>query len=98
MPVLAGKLGGEKIRHEVARKFRADDTRPEHQDVHVVVLDSLVSGVSVVAHRCPDAAHLVRRYARAYAAAADEKPAVGPAGADNVADRFGVVRVIVTGV
>jgi len=54
MPRFAGEGGPEKRRDDVLRQGGADDTRPDADHVHVVVLDRLMRCVRVVAHRRPD--------------------------------------------
>lgn len=46
-------------------RFRTNDTCSDAEDIHVIVLDALASGVSVVAKTSPDAGKLVRRHANA---------------------------------
>ncbi len=46
-------------------RLRANDTCSDAEDIHVVVLDALASGVSVVAQTSPDSGKLVRRHAHA---------------------------------
>jgi hypothetical protein len=46
-------------------RFRPNDTCSDAEDIHVIVLDALASGVSVVAKTSPDAGKLVRRHANA---------------------------------
>lgn len=47
------------------RRFGADDPCSDAEDIHVIVLDALASGVSVVAKTSSDSGKLVRRHANA---------------------------------
>jgi hypothetical protein len=55
----------EKRPNDFERGFRADDSCTDAEDVHVVVLDALASGVGVMAEASPDSGKLVRRHAHA---------------------------------
>ncbi len=46
-------------------RFRPNDTCSDAEDIHVIVLDALASGVSVVAKTSSDTGKLVRRHANA---------------------------------
>ena len=72
----------------------ADDARAEDEDVHVVVFDALVGGVSVMAHAGADAGNFVGGDADADAGAADEDAALGVAVLDGEADFFGKVGIV----
>src|SRR5262249_8134542 len=60
-------------------------------DVHVVVLDSLVRGVDVVADRGADPRHFAGGDRRADAGAADEHAALGASVEDRLAELVGLV-------
>src|SRR4029077_10137499 len=67
----------EKRAYEVGGETRPHDLRAEAEDVHVVVLDSLVRGVGVVTDRRTNAGDLARGDRGADAGAADENAALG---------------------
>src|SRR5213078_4659921 len=67
MQVGANEIDGERW---------ADDLGAEAEHVHVVVLDTLVGGVNVVADRSSDARHLADGDRGADAGAADENAAL----------------------
>ena len=46
---VARKPCQKKTPHQIASKLDSDNPRPEHEDVHIVVFDSLASRVCVVA-------------------------------------------------
>jgi len=96
--LLTGKLGRYEGRYDLSRQLIPHDSRPEAQDVHVVVLHALVSRVRVVAHCRPDSPHLVCRDRRPNATAADEHAAVGAARRHEIGQRFGIVGVVVGGI
>ena len=79
---------------DLAGERGADDARAEAQHVHVVVLDRLMRGVGVVAHRRANAGELVRGNRDAGAAAADDDAALGLPVAQGVGDRFGGIGII----
>ena len=73
---------------------RADDARAEAQHVHVVVLDRLMRGVGVVAHRGANPGKLARGNRDAGAAATDDDPALGLPVAEGHGDRFGGIGIV----
>ncbi len=84
----------QKRAHEVGGEARPDDLRAETEDVHVVVLDSLVGGVDVVADGCPNPGDLARGNRRADAGAADEHAALGLAVLDRGAELGGLDGIV----
>src|SRR5438128_11088217 len=73
----AESRAGEGAR-QLARQLDAHDSRAEAEHVHVVMLDTLVGRVMVMAEPRADAAVLVGGDGGAHAAAADENAALGP--------------------
>jgi hypothetical protein len=65
MPGSRSVDGAEKGPDHFESGFRADHASTDAEDVHVVVLDALTSGISVVAEASPDSGKLVRRHAHA---------------------------------
>src|SRR5579884_691584 len=94
VPLAAVELRGEEHLDELPRDCGAEDLRAEAEHVHVVVLDTLVRAVEVVADRRADAGDLARRHRGADAGAADEDAALGVARADRLADLARLVRVV----
>src|SRR5919109_1695955 len=90
----AAKLRAEKGPDELAGELGADDLGTDAEHVHVVVLDSLVSGVGVVAGRTPDTRDLAGGDRRANARAADENTALGLAGPNRLTHLARLVRVV----
>src|SRR4051794_30311064 len=84
----------ERVRR-LERELRTDDARPEHEHVHVVVLDALVRGVRVVADRGANAADLAGRNRGADAGTADEDPSLRRAATYRLAEPLREVRVVV---
>src|SRR5690348_11026913 len=96
-PLVAGLVtepGVQERPHQLPGQLDPDDTRSEHQHVHVVVLDTLVRGVRVVAQPGPDAGQLVGRDRRADAAAADEHAALRAALGHGVSHRRGDIGIV----
>src|SRR5208282_4332523 len=87
--------GGQEGPHQFQCQFYANDPRSQAEDVHLVVLHSLVRRISVMTKRGADAANLVGRYRGAHAAAADENSALGPPCHYLRRDIGGAVRVVV---
>jgi hypothetical protein len=85
-------------RDQFLGKRDTDNPRPEHQHVHVVMFDALVSGIGIVAHRCANPRDLVDGDRRADAAAADQYAAFGLGVDDGFTDGFGKIWVIVRGI
>src|SRR5438552_4864868 len=90
----AVELCAEESGDELARERRTHDLRSEAEHVHVVVLDTLVGGVGVVADRGADAGDLARRDRGADAGAADEHGSLRIARRHGLADLARLVRVV----
>src|SRR5260221_7564588 len=84
----------EERADELDGEARADHLGPEAEHVHVVVLNTLVRGVDVVANRSADAAHLRGGDCGADAGATDEDAPLRPAALDDLAKLASLVRVI----
>ncbi len=91
-------LAGERRRQEGSRDFLGQrgshDAGPETQDVHVVVLNSLVGSVCIVAHGGSDAWNLVGGNQHASAAAAHQQAPLGPTVGEAGGHRLSRVRVV----
>ena len=94
MAVLAGEPGGEKGVCNLECERGADDARAKAQHVHVVVFDSLMCGVGVVAHRCAYAWELAGGDRDAGPAAAHDDAALGLPVAKGGGDRFGGIGIV----
>ncbi len=94
MAFFASKLRSEKGMNALARDLDSDDTGAEHQHIHVVMLDALVGGVSVMTDAGANAANFVSGDAGADAAAADEDAAFGLAVENCAPDFFGVIGIV----
>ena len=57
--------GSQKRPNNLEGRFGADDASSDAENIHVIVLDALASGVSVVAQTSSDTGKLVRRHANA---------------------------------
>src|SRR5262249_36133429 len=79
---------------ELPRELAADDLGAEAEHVHVVVLDTLVRGIDVVADRGADPVELAGRDRGADAQAADEDAAVRGTGGERVRDVRGLVGIV----
>jgi hypothetical protein len=75
-------------------QFWADDTSPDAQDVHVVVLDPLPGGVRVVAQAGPNAREFVGGDADPDAGTAHQDAAIDGAIEHFPSHRFGEIRKI----
>src|SRR3989442_544439 len=84
----------EKRGHQVPREGRPDDLGAEAEDVHVVVLNALVSRVDVVADRGANAPQLGGGDRGAHTGAADEDPTLGVPSEDGLADLASLVRIV----
>ncbi len=94
MTLFSVEACGQKRAHEVGGEARADHLRAEAEDVHVVVLDSLVRGVDVMTDGCPDTGDLARGDGGADAGAADENAALGLTILDGRAELGRLVGVV----
>jgi hypothetical protein len=84
----------EEEPHDLLGKLRRHDTRPDRQDVGVVVRPRHAGGVQVVAQRGARTVHLVRRNLLTLAAAAEHDAAFGVAAHDRAGDGRTVRRVV----
>jgi hypothetical protein len=90
--------GREKGPHKFDRHFFTNDAGPEAQHVHVVVFDSLMGRVGVVADPCADAGNLVRGNADPDPAATQQDSAIRFASENRAADfqrKIGVIDAAV---
>jgi hypothetical protein len=94
MALLGGKFRIEEGADQFQRHRLADDSTAQHQHVHVVVLDSLVCRIMVVAEAGADTWNLVGRNRRADTAAAHEDATFGFAIAHGQTHRLRKVRII----
>src|SRR5438094_905039 len=94
MPLLAGKPRSDKGPHQFPGQLHTNHARSYHEDVHVIVLDSLPGRVGVVTESCADARYLVGRNRSPYAAAAEEDTSLRPPIEDSPGDRLRIVRVV----
>src|SRR2546426_6054077 len=94
VPLLAGELCGEERPHDLVRKPRADHPRAETEHVHIVVLDSLMSRIAIVADRGTDARKFIGGNRHAGSAAADDHAALDLTLAKHDGHGLPVVRVI----
>lgn len=80
--------------HDFESDFGTDHASADAEDIHVVVLDSLPGGVSIVAQASSDAGEFVGSYANAHAGTADQNPSIDLASDHFGRDRLGKVREI----
>src|SRR5579864_5335991 len=85
--LFVGEFCGEVSSYQVFSELHADHARAQHQDVHVVVLHTLMSGIGVVTDRGADALDFIGGHACADTAATDQHATVGIALKDGTAHR-----------
>ena len=95
MALFAGKACCHECAHKIEHQLRSDDASAQAEDIHVVVLHSLVRGVDVVAHSGANFRKLVCRDGNAHAAAADQECALAAAAGHFFGDGSGIVGIIV---
>ena len=95
MPLFPGKHGSDVGADDFAGGLDTDDAGAETEHIHIVVLDSLVRRVGIVAEAGAGSADFVGGDAGADAAAADNDAALGLAGGDSSGDGERKVRVVV---
>ena len=78
----------------VLREGGTDDPTAEHEHVHVVMLDSLMRRVEVLAIRGSYSRHLVRRDARTDARTAEHDAAINPTGDDLDRHLLGEIGIV----
>jgi hypothetical protein len=94
MAIFVGELSTEERRNKLSGDFIADHTRAEHEHVHVIVFDSLMGGVGIMAEAGAHTRDLVGGNGCANAASADQNPALGAASHNRPADGSGDVWVV----
>src|SRR5205085_225256 len=94
VPLAPVEARGQEHPHELGRELGADHLGPEAKDVHVVVLDTLVRGVRVVADGGPDPCQLARGDRRAHTRAAHEHRTLRIARLDGLADLPCLVGIV----
>ena len=89
MAVLVRELCAEEGIDDLAGQRRSDNPRADAEHVHIVVLDGLMRGVSVVADGGADAWKFIGRNRHAGATSADDHAAVRVAIEDRLRHGFG---------
>ena len=77
VPRLVGVRGTEERPDESVGQLGSNDAGTQDEHVHVVVLDTLMGGVRIVAEPGPDAGQLVRRHRDPDARVAEQVPPLG---------------------
>jgi hypothetical protein len=80
--------------HDIEGECGTDDSRSHYQDIHVVMLDTLVCGVGIVAYRRADPRHFVGGDANADAGTADEDASLGRTGYERFTDDRCKIRIV----
>jgi hypothetical protein len=96
MPLGLAELGCEKCIDQVFGHSRSYGPSTHADDVHVVVLNSLLGGEVIVNQRSANPGNLVRTDRGTDAAAADRDAALYVPGGDRAGERYNEVRIIVT--
>jgi hypothetical protein len=91
---LTAEAGVDERVDQLVRQLHADHAPAQHEHVHVVVLDTLMRRIGVVAQPGADAGHLVGGHRGADAAAAQQDAAFGVVPLQRGAHRLGEVRVV----
>ena len=94
VPFFAREVRAEKGMNAFQGRLGANYARPEDQDVHIVVFDSLVGRVGVVAEAGADAFNFVGRDAGSDARATDEHASFGLMMKNGVANFRGKIGVV----
>jgi hypothetical protein len=99
MAFLTGVIADETRRQEGCEDFlrqsRTDDARSQTQDIHIIVLDSLVGGIGIVAHTRIDTFQLVRSDARPHPGPAQQNPARGLTSLDGTPNFHGKIGIVI---
>jgi hypothetical protein len=96
MPLGLAELGCEKCIDQVLGHSRSYGPSAHADDVHVVILNSLLGGEVIMNQPGADPGNLVRTDRGADAAAADRDAALYLPGSDRAGLRYDEVRIIVT--
>ena len=95
---LAGEPGSDECDDDLFCQGISDDSSPEAEHVHVVMLDALSGRVRVVADGCADPMDLVRCHARSNPTPAYDDSAIGVRIAHCPGDGRREVRIVVIGI
>src|SRR5579859_8196611 len=95
MTLFAGEACRDKCPQNIEHQLGADYASTETEDIHVVVLYALMSGIRVVTHGRSYATYLVCRHGNSHSASAGQHSALAAAARDFVSDRSGIVGIIV---
>jgi hypothetical protein len=96
MPLGLAELGSEKCIDQVFGHSRSYGPSAHADEVHVVVLNSLLGGEVIVNQPGADPGNLVRADRGTDPAAADREAALYLPGSDCAGERYNEVRIIVT--
>ncbi len=94
MAFFVRKLGSEKRARKFLRQLVANHARSQHQDVGIVVFNSLMGRIGIVTKPGSDARNLIRRHRHSDSAAADQYSSFGALLDDGLSHGDGNVRVI----
>src|SRR5579884_2981980 len=94
MPFFVAESRAQECPHAFFRQLHADYARAEHQHVNVVMLDSLMRRIRVVAHSRADPGQLVGGHARPHSAPANQHASLSLALEDSAPHRFRIVGIV----
>src|SRR5438874_6488020 len=94
MPLFVRECRAHVVVDQFLRQCYSDDSRSQHQHVHVVVLDTLVCRIGVVTQAGAHSGNFVCGYGSSYSAAADQDGAIHGAVEDALAHCLGVIGIV----
>lgn len=95
MALFSGKTGSEKIANQIQRQLRPNDARTQAEDIHVVVLHTLVRRVTIVTQSGSNAGKFIGRYRGAYTAAANQHCALGLSIEDRAPGGLRIIGIVI---
>jgi len=94
MPFFMRKRSTHVVVYEFLGQRHSDYARAQNQDIHVVMLDTLMRRIRVMTQSSSNSRHLVRGDRCTDTAAADEDRALYSAVENALTDRFREIRII----
>lgn len=94
MTLLTRKTGSNEGSNELPRELSTDDPRAQAQNIDVIMFNSLVCGIGIVAKSSPHAFHLISSDTSSHAAATNENCPCNLALLDCLSNRASDIRII----
>jgi hypothetical protein len=94
MALIAGKMTAEKGTDQFRHQRRPDDARTQAQNIHIIMFDTLVSGINIMANTGINPVDLIRRDAGSHPRTTYQDSAIGSPTHDFAPKLFSKIRIV----